>query len=301
MKSRILIAREYGPANVLEFAEHELQNLTPGMARIEVRAAGINPIDARRMTGEFKHAALPQAFGTEFAGVIVELPSGTQGWSVGDEVLGSGMSYTHATVIDVPLTNLVMRPKNVEWAVAGSIAGAAQTAMTLLQEIGPVSSLLIHGGSGGVGSITIQVARDLGIEVVATASEANQAYLESLGATPIKYGPGLIERLEAVRPDLFDASIDMIGNEEATQASLARVKPGGTLGNISGRRVSSPRVKDMWVKRNPENLARVVQGVADGLYDWAVSARFPFSQASLAYESILKGHTRGKSVLLFEN
>jgi len=299
MKSTILIAREYGPANVLGFAEQELQNLAPGMARIEVRAAGINPIDARRMTGEFKFSPLPQTFGTEFAGVIVELPPDTQSWSVGDEVLGSGASYTHATVIDVPLANLIARPKNVDWAIAGSIAGAAQTAMTILREIGPVSSLLIHGGSGGVGSITIQVARESGIEVVATASEANQAYLKSLGAVPVQYGPGLIDRLKTIHPELFDASIDMIGNEESTQASLARVKPDGILGNLTGRKVSSPRIKDVWVKRNPDNLAKVVQGVSDGRYQWEVSAQFPFAQAPQAYESILKGHTRGKSVLNF--
>jgi len=299
MKSNILIAREYGPASVLDFVEKELPSLASGMARIEVRAAGINPIDARRMTGEFRHSPLPQTFGTEFAGVIVDLPPGTEGWSVGDEVLGSGASHTHATVIDVPMTNLIARPANVAWSIAGSLAGAAQTAMTILQEIGRVSSLLIHGASGGVGSITVQIAREHGIHVVATASEANQTYLKSLGAEPVPYGPGLTDRLQAIHPDLFDASIDMISNEEATQASLARVKPGGMIRSIAARPVSSPRVEPIWVKRNPANLATVVQGVAEGRYQWKVSAEFPFADAQQAYDSILKGHTRGKTTLLF--
>jgi len=69
MKSKILIAREYGPTSVLDFVENP--GLASGMTRIEVRAAGINPIDARRrMTGEFRHSPLPLTFGTEFAGVI---------------------------------------------------------------------------------------------------------------------------------------------------------------------------------------------------------------------------------------
>lgn len=299
MKSKILIAREYGQASVLNYVENELPDLAAGMARIEVRAAGINPIDARRMTGEFRFSPLPQTFGTEFAGVIVELAPGIEGWSVGDEVLGSGETYTHASVIDVPATNLIARPANVDWSVAGSLAGAAQTAMTILDEIGPVSSLLIHGASGGVGSITIQIARERGIDIVATASEANQAYLKSLGALPVTYGPGLIDRLESIHPERFDASVDMIGNEEATQASLARVKPDGLIGSIAGRPVSSPRVQAIWVKRNPENLAKVVRGVADGRYQWEVSAEFPFAQAQRAYDSVLKGHTRGKSTLMF--
>lgn len=299
MKSKILTAREYGPASVLDFVENDLPGLAAGMARIEVRAAGVNPIDARRMTGEFRHSPLPQTFGTEFAGVIVDLAPGTEGWSVGDEVLGSGATYTHATVIDVPVANLIARPVNVDWSVAGSLAGAAQTAMTIIEEIGPVSSLLIHGASGGVGSITVQIAKERGIDVVATASESNQAYLKSLGAEPVPYGPGLIDRLEAIHPDPFDASVDMISNEEATQASLAPVKPEGMLRSIAARPVSSPRVQAIWVKRNPDNLARVVQGVADGRYQWEVSAEFPFAHAQQAYDSILKGHTRGKSTLVF--
>lgn len=139
MQTTVLMANEYGSAEVLEFITEELPPLSPGMARIEVRAAGINPIDARRMAGEFKFSPLPQSFGTEFAGVIVALNSeNVSNWQVGDEVLGSGGAFTHATVIDVPLENLVARPETMDWAVAGSLAGAAQTAMTILDEIGEV-------------------------------------------------------------------------------------------------------------------------------------------------------------------
>jgi len=299
MKTTILIARAYGQPEVLEFLERDLPPLADGMARIEVKAAGINPIDARRMTGEFRHAPLPQGFGTEFAGVIVALPAGTEGWAVGDEVLGSGGGFTHATVIDVPMANLVTRPANVDWAVAGTLAGAAQTAMTILSDVGDVRSLLIHGGSGGVGSITIQIARARGIEVVATASARNRDYLVDLGAIPVEYGPGLIGRLEAAHPAPFDASLDMSGTEEATRASLARVKPGGLIGSIAGVRLSSERVQALWVKRNPANLKTVVDGVAEGRFRWEVSKAYPFAEAAKAYRAILDGHTRGKTALTF--
>ncbi|HQZ12417.1 MAG TPA: NADP-dependent oxidoreductase, partial [Devosia sp.] len=293
MKSKILIARAYGTPDVLEFLNQELPPLAPGMARIEVKAAGINPIDARRMTGEFKHAPLPQAFGTEFAGVIAELPAGTTGWKVGDEVLGSGAGFTHATIIDVPVANLVARPAGMDWAVAGSIAGAAQTAVTILNELGDIGSLLIHGASGGVGSITIQLARARGIEVVATASAANQDYVRNLGAIPIVYGPGLIERLKAVHPAPFDASIDMSGSDDATAASLALVKPSGIIGSIAGKPATSPRVRAIWVKRSPENPRAVVEGIASGKLSWDVSRSTPFAKAAEAYAAILTGHTRG--------
>lgn len=296
MKSTILAAHQYGQPEVLEFANYELPPLASGMARIHVKASGINPIDARRMTGEFKHAALPQTFGTEYAGIIAEVDSSQNEWTVGDEVLGSGGAFTHATVIDVPLANLIRKPKNIDWSIAGTIAGAAQTAMTILDEMGPAQSLLVHGGSGGVGSIVVQ----LGIEVVATASAANQDYIRKLGATPVTYGEGLVERLKAVHPTPFDVSIDMIGSEEATQSSLAVVKVGGFMGSIAGRKLSSNKIQPVWVKRNTKNLQHVVDGIAEGRFTWTVSREYEFKNAQQAYGDILEGHTKGKSVLVFE-
>ena len=300
MQSRILIAREYGQADVLEITDNTLPPLAEGMARIQVKAAGINPIDARRMTGEFRHSQLPQAFGTEYAGTILEIDSKNSQWKIGDEVLGSGGGFTHASIIDVPVSFLVKKPKEINWAVAGTLAGVAQTAMTILDEIGPVKSLLVHGASGGVGSITVQLAKEKGIEVIATASEKNQEYLESLGAKPVVYGEGLIERLKEIHPEPFDASIDLVGNEEATQASLATVKANGFMGSTAGKKLSSSKIKAVWVKKNPTNLKYVVDRVADGRFTWTVSREYPFDQAVQAYDDILNGHTRGKSVLIFD-
>ncbi|AMW79522.1 hypothetical protein AMD27_11905 [Acinetobacter sp. TGL-Y2] len=299
MNTKVLLAHAYGPSEVLELEAHALPQLASGMARIQVKAAGINPIDARRMTGEFKHAALPQTFGTEYAGVIVEV-SNNSTWKVGDEVLGSGGAFTHATIIDVPLENLIKKPKNIDWNVAGTLAGVAQTAMTILDEMGPAQSLLIHGGSGGVGSVLIQLAVNQGIEVVATASAKNQDYIRDLGATPVVYGEGLTERLKEIHPKPFDVSIDMSGHEDATQASLATIKAGGFMATIAGRKLSSDKIKPVWVKRNPANLQHVVDGVAEGKIKWSVSREYPFEQAQQAYSDILDGHTQGKSVLVFE-
>lgn len=299
MNTTILLAHSYGPSDVLELENHELPPLNAGMARIQVKAAGINPIDARRMTGEFKHTDLPQTFGTEFAGVILELNGSHGTWQVGDEVLGSGGSFTHATVIDVPVTNLVKKPSNISWAVAGTLAGVAQTAMTIFDEMGPAQSLLVHGGSGGVGSIVIQLAVDKGILVVASASEKNQDYIRELGAVPVVYGEGLTDRIKQLHPNKFDVSIDLVGNEDATQASLATVKPNGFMATLAGRKVSSSKIQPVWVKRNVKNLQHVVDGVADGRFNWSVSRTYPFEQVQQAYSDILDGHTQGKSALIF--
>lgn len=300
MNSTILIAHQYGQPEVLNFENHQLPPLAQGYARVQVKATGINPIDARRMTGEFKHAQLPQTFGTEYAGIIVDLHAADTVWEIGDAVLGSGGAFTHATVIDVPLSNLVKKPTQIDWAVAGTLAGVAQTAMTILDEIGPIQSLLIHGGSGGVGSILIQIAKARGIDVVATASEKNQDYIRQLGATPVVYGNGLIERIQALHPTAFDASIDLVGTEEATQTALVTVKSNGFMGSIAGKKLSSNKIQPVWVKRNVANLRYVVDGVADGRFMWSVSREYPFQQAAQAYTEILVGHNKGKIALIFD-
>jgi len=300
MESTILTGKAYGKAeDVLAFHVQELQPLASGTARIKVMAAGINPIDARRMSGEFKFSGLPQVFGTEFAGIITEINENDSDWKVGDEVLGSGSSFTHATVIDVPVSNLVKKPESMSWEVAGSIAGVGQTAGTIMNELGDIKSLLIHGASGGLGTITIQIARDKGIEVVATASEKNQDYLRSLGAKAVIYGPGLTERIQEIHPEPFDASVDMIGSEEATQASLAVVKPDGFMGGTSGRPLSSDKIKAMWVKKHVSILKPVVEGVESGKYRWEIDTVYPFEKAAEAYSKVLDGHSRGKNVLIF--
>lgn len=298
MESKVLIAKQYGNADVLEIATINLPALAPGFARIEVKAAGINPIDARRMTGEFKFGPLPQTFGTEYAGIISAIEN-NETFKVGDAVLGSGGAFTHATVIDVPIANLVHKPENMTWEVAGSIAGVAQTAMTILQELGPVKTLLIHGGSGGVGSITIQLAKELGIEVLATASAENQAYLKSIGAVPFIYNDDLVQNIKTNFLGTIDASVDMAGTEQALQASLALVKPNGKITTIAGKPLSSPRAEAIWVKRNVTNLKYVVEGVANGKFHWAINASYPFKSATTAYTNVLKGHAKGKNVLQF--
>jgi NADPH2:quinone reductase len=299
MQTTALTARGYGQPDVLEFATFDLPDLAPGTARIQVKVAGINPVDARRLTGDLRFGEPPLFFGTEYAGVIIALNGDAGDWAIGDEVLGAGGDFTHATVIDVPIANLVRRPASVSWEVAGSLAGAAQTALTILEELGPIASLLVHGGAGGVGSITVQLARQQGIAVVATGSNTNQDYLRGLGATPVVYGPGLVARLERTRPALFDASIDMAGSDEATEASLLRVRPNGVIGTIAAMRPTSPRVKPIMRRRDPALVECVVAGVATGDLKWTISADYDLDDARSAYRAILGRHVRGKSVLTF--
>jgi NADPH2:quinone reductase len=298
MQTIALTASQYGRPDILQLAPVDLPPLDHQAALIKVNAAGINPVDARRLTGELRIGTLPLFFGTEFAGTIVELGSAAEPWKVGDEVLGSGGDFTHATLIHVPVANLVKKPANVTWEAAGSLAGVAQTAVTILEDLGSISSLLVHGGAGGVGSLTIQLARRAGIEVVATGSEANQDFIRSLGATPLVYGAGLLQALTD-HHGLFDASIDMAGSDEALHSSIARVKPGGVIGSIVAAPAPPAGVTQIWRRRNPQVVEQVISLLSAGKLTWCVSKSYPFEQSSAAYEAILGRHVRGKSVLVF--
>lgn len=214
-------------------------------------------------------------------------------------MLGSGGAFTHATVIDVPIDQLVAKPTALSWEVAGTLAGVAQTAFTVLDRVGDARSILVQGASGGVGSITVQLARERGIEVVGTASDRNQAYLRSLGVTPVVYGAGLIERLRAAHPQPFDASIDVSGTEDATQAALAAVRPGGFKCSIAVRALSSPDIQAVRTQRDPARVRQVVDGIVAGRLSWMVSKTYPFAQAPAAYEAMLQGHSRGRTALTF--
>jgi NADPH2:quinone reductase len=297
-QTKALTASRYGQPEVLQFTTFDLPSPDTGTAVIVVKAAGINPVDGRRMTGELRYGELPLFFGTEFAGTIVELGGDAGDWRVGDEVLGSGGDFTHATFIQVPIANLVRKPANVSWEVAGSLAGVAQTAATILEDLGAISTLLIHGGAGGVGTLTIQLARRAGIDVVATCSEANQDYIRSLGATPVVYGADLLQQLTQHYP-LFDASIDMAGSDEAFPVSLARVKPDGVIASIVAAPDTPARVTPIWRRRKPEVVRQVASAIAAGQLSWHVSKAYPFDQARTAYAAILAHHVRGKSVLTF--
>src|SRR4029079_18940558 len=92
----------------------------------------------------------------------------------------------------------------------------------------------IHGGAGGVGSLGIQIAAALGASVIATASERNHDYLRSLGAEPVVYGEGLIDRVRALAPDGVDAAVDTVGTDEAIDTSLALVGVPHRVVSIAG-------------------------------------------------------------------
>jgi NADPH:quinone reductase-like Zn-dependent oxidoreductase len=210
---------EYGDPDVIRVVETPAPTPSPGQVRLAVRAASVNPIDWKMVAGFMRDRmplSLPAGVGTDVAGVVEQVGSGVSEFSVGDEVLGSSVTPSFADYALAEPAGLVRKPSDVSWEVAGSLAAAGGTAFAALKQLGVKAgeTLLIHAAAGGVGTFAVQLAVARGIRVIGTASKSNHFYLRCIGAEPVSYGDGLLERVRSVAPQGVDAVLDASGRGE---------------------------------------------------------------------------------------
>jgi NADPH:quinone reductase-like Zn-dependent oxidoreductase len=210
---------EYGGTDVLSVADAPSLTASPGQVRLAMRAAGVNPIDWKMMQGLMREEiplALPAGLGSDVAGVVDQVGAGVTEFQVGDDVLGSSLTTSFSETVLADPANLITKPADVSWEVAGSLAGAGGTAWAVLEQldIRADDTLLVHGAAGGVGTFAVQLAAARGARVIGTASERNHEYLRSIGAVPVTYGDGLFERVLSIAPQGVDAVLDTSGRGE---------------------------------------------------------------------------------------
>src|SRR5580704_19798025 len=227
--SAVVIATAYGGPDVLEIANQAPGEPGPGQALIEIRAAGVNAIDAKLYSGAFGTDPARLRLGSEASGVVAAVGPGASGPAgpigVGDEVIAYRAPGAYAEELVVPASALVPKPDTLDWAQAAGLMVAGATAWHLLAAtgIGAGDTVLIHGAAGGVGVMAVQLARDRGATVVGTASPANHDFLRELGAIPVDYGTGLMDRVAAAAPGGVDAGLDLVGTDEALDVSFVLV------------------------------------------------------------------------------
>jgi NADPH:quinone reductase-like Zn-dependent oxidoreductase len=237
--------------------------------------------------------------GNEFAGVVDQVGAGVDGFAVGSEVLGFQTLGSYAEYVAVPADQVVTKPAAMPWEVAGGFSGGAQTAHTTLTQlrVGAGDTVLIHAAAGAVGTVAVQLTREWGATVIGTASEANHDYLRSLGATPVAYGDGLVERVRAAAPQGVDAALDAAGGD-ALRASLELVKDRERIGTIveyeRGPQLGIPFLRG---QRSAARLTELVDLYAAGRLRIHVRATFPLDRAADAHREVERGHGRGKVVL----
>src|ERR1700759_5131601 len=209
-----------GGPDVQEFLELDMPDPMPGELLVEVRSAGVNPVDWKiraGMLGEASPSDLPAVLGSEVSGVVREVGKDVDGFAVNDEVFGSvapgSGGYTEYTL--VPATAAAPKPPQVSFNDAATLPVAAATAYDGVTQLDlkEGQTLLINGIGGGVGVAAAQIARDLGINVIGTASEDKRALVETLGATLISYGDGVHQRIRQILPDGVDGILDRAGGD----------------------------------------------------------------------------------------
>ena len=292
----------YGSPDVLETIEIVEPHAHARQVRVRVQAAGVNPVDCRLRRGEFAGRVpvrFPQRLGNEFAGVVDQVGENVAGFVVGSEVLGFTVAQAYAEVVVASTDQIVAKPANVPWEVAGGLSAVGQMAFNALEQLGITSgeTLLIHAAAGGVGTVAVQLARQRGATVIGTASEGNHAYIRSLGAIPVTYGNGLVDRVRALAPDGVDAALDAIGGE-AIPASVALVPDKDRIGTtVDAEAAAKYGVRRLVGARSTETLAKLVNLYAQGKLSLPIHRIFPLTEAVRAHREVETGRVRGKVIL----
>ncbi len=294
---RAAVARTFGPPERLRVEYLPVAPLPAGAVRVAVRIGGVNPIDAQMRSGSFGGSA-PFVPGTEFAGIVTEVARGVSGVSVGDEVVGFGSPGSDADLVVTSADRLVPKPADLSWELAGAVGAVGQTALTVLDglQLPAGATVLVHGGSGGVGTMIVQLLVADGHTVVATAGADRADYLRELGAIPLAYGPDLPTQLSAQYPSGFAASIDLAGTSQSGAIGQSVREAGGQAVTIALGSARSHRIPLIQVQRSQARLARLLADAAAGTLRMPVQT-LTLDQIVEAHRRLDSGRARGKTVL----
>ncbi len=238
--SRAVIYEKFGGPEVLELREVAEPHAGPGEVRVRVAAVSLNAMDPGLVSMPAAAAQFgittPAGFAVDFAGVVDEVGDDAVGYAVGDRVYGGAMGRAAAdfVVLRAPGDALFLTPDGISDQVASTLPVAGLTAAAALSAIGPRAgdTLLVGGAAGGVGIFVVQLAVVAGAAVIGTASEGTFDFLRQLGAHPVAYGPGLVDRVRALAPGGVTAAADLFGTETA-EAALALGVPSDRISTVA--------------------------------------------------------------------
>jgi len=299
---------------------------------VAIHAAALNLLDAKIRDGEFKLVLpyrLPVILGHDVAGVVVRVGPRVREFKSGDEVYarpGKDRIGTFAELIAIDEADVALKPKNLTMEEAASIPLVGLTAWQVLIERANLKKgqqVLIHAGSGGVGTFAIQLAKHIGATVATTTSTTNVALVRSLGAdTVIDYKK---EDFATVLSG-YDVVLNSLG-QDTLERSLKVLKPGGKLISISGppdvafakenglnwflqqvMRLLSLRIRRkakrlgisysfVFMRANGGQLSQITSLIEAGVIRQVVDRVFPFRAANEAMDYLETGRARGKVVI----
>jgi len=307
MMKAIVISRFGGP-DVLQYQDLPRPEPKPNEVLVRVIAAGVNPVDSQMRAGDWAKVFGPKppyVPGADIAGVIEQTGAQVKNLKAGDAVYGyldldRDGGYAQFTIAKP--SEVAAKPKSATFEEAAAVPCAALTAWQAIVDSGKLSSgqtVLIHGGSGGVGSFAIQIAKARGARVIATASTHNQETLKQLGAdVAVDYTQ---QKFEDIAKDV-DIVLDTVGGDTLAR-SYKVLKKGGFIATLVARLDKSElekhgiRGESIGVTPNAAELAQLAELIDAKKIRPLVSQVLPLSEARKAHEQAATGHTRGKIVL----
>ena len=298
-----IVMTGYGPPEVLKWAQVPLQEPGEGQIRIKVKAAGISPTDLALRAGYLKaEIPLPPdvVLGFEVAGTVDAVGPGLTGASAGDGVaallfgLGGYAEYAVASI-------WARKPESVSWTDAAALPSSAEAAVGVLRQLNVKSgeTLLLFGGGGSVGVIATQLAVAQGVKVISAVGERDDALARELGATPVRYGAGLVGRVRAL--GAVDAVFDAAGKGVLADTLALADGPERVI------TLSDPAAADFGVTlsqptpdRAPGALDEAIALLADGRLRLRAHKSMPMRQAAEAHRQLESANVHERIILTLE-
>lgn len=309
---KAIVLEEFGGPDKLQVQDIDMPTVQAGELLIQVKAAGINPIDMASRAGDGAAQALelPFVLGWEIAGVVTEVGDATQGFSQGDRVFGmtrfpqSGGGY--AEFATAKASDMARMPDDLGFTDAASVPMKALTAWQALVDNGKIAEndrVLIHGASGGVGHFAVQIARQLGAHVYGTCSPENADMVSALGCNTI------IDYHQTDFADVaqyLDLVLETVGGDEHTLRSISALKTNGKLIYLPGpmsdqiKQVAAERqvkAEYLTVQPNGSQLRALAEWLKDSSLKVRVSLSYGFDEISEAHRDLEKATVPGSVVL----
>jgi NADPH2:quinone reductase len=297
---------KYGDGDVLYLADVPIPTPAAGEVVVEVRAAGINPGEIAIRSGALEQvfpSTFPSGEGSDLAGVVSAVGDGVTVFAVGDEVLGwSWTRSSHAEYVAVPTKQLIAKPVELSWEVAGALYVVVCTAYAAVRAVAlrQGETVAVSAAAGGVGTVVVQYLKTKGVTVLGIASPSNHEWLTAHGVVPIAYGDGLADRLIAAAPDGIDAFIDLFGPDYvqlAADLGIARDRIETIISREKAAELGT-KVEGSTDASTTEVLAEMTALVASGQIEVPIAATYPLDRVRDAFAELEARHTHGKIVLI---
>lgn len=305
-KGRAVKYDKFGGIDLLHVDEVPVPLPQGDQVLVKVKATGINPAETKIREGLMAKnwpSTFPSGQGSDFAGIVESVGDKVKAFKTGDEVMGyTDHRASQADYVTVDAGNLVIKPAHVSWEQAGSLYTVGTTACAAITavDLKKGETLVVSSAAGGVGTIVVQLARDLGARVIGLASESNHEWLSKHGVIPVAYGEGMAERIKAAAAAPIDAFIDTHGQGYVELAIALGVQPQriDTIVDFAAAKKYHTKTDGSLSDAKASVLGELGNLIEEGRLEIPIAKVYNLNDVRDAYQELEKHHTHGKIVLV---